>query len=84
MILPIAISFDMWYNIITVRETKKPKREVIKMFKVYAKSPMFYPLGMYNTLDEAKAIAKKAHHSYIEIVEYNECGEIIGYTVIKK
>lgn len=54
------------------------------MFKVYAKSPMFYPLGTYNTLNEARAIAEKAYHSYIEIVEYNECGEIIGYTVIKK
>ena len=54
------------------------------MFKVYAKSPMFYPLGMYSTLDEARAIAEKAHHSCIEIVEYNEYGEIIGYTVIKK
>jgi len=54
------------------------------MFKIYAKSPMFYPLGTYNTFNEAKAIAEKAYHSYIEIAEYNECGEIIGYTVIKK
>ena len=54
------------------------------MFKVYAKSPMFYPLGMYSTLNEAKAIAEKTCYSYIEIVEYNECGEIIRYIIIKK
>ena len=54
------------------------------MFKVYAKSPMFYPLGTYSTLNEARAIAQKTYHSYIEIIEYNECGEIIRYTIIKK
>jgi hypothetical protein len=71
--------------IITVRETETLKREVIIMFKVYANSPMFYPLGTYSTFCEAKSVAEKAlGHSYIEIIEYNEYGEAVGYTVIEK
>lgn len=47
-------------------------------YDVNARKPMFYPLGYYNTLEEAKAKVEEKikFHSVIEVVVYNEADEI--------
>lgn len=55
-------------------------------YMVNATEPMFYPLGCYNTLEEAKVKAEKSikSNSVIEILVYNDESELIDILKTKR
>lgn len=80
-ILPIVFFKKVWYNIIKEKEKAKPKSKgivIVMKYTVSMRTPMFFPLGTFTSLEKAteKAIKNAICTRIVEIVCTDDNDEV--------